>query len=233
MLIKRKNNERIMSTVTKASRAREIIGKIEANLEDAIAIEAMLSWSIDDPAVSRAYDQTPAVFGCNLIRHTLLIQLAMVMMRIHDPGARNRASLPHLFELLQDRDVKAEFRKDARVWHPDELDLADVSEQKVVEAIGDAQTRWEAIKKQDPIKRLRTHRDRYMAHSLIEMSDVERAVCDDAYKLLEDTTPIVEKLLLGLLGKSEGFADRRETRRKHAQAFWSKAATGVETSRGR
>ena len=41
-----------MSTVTKADRAREIIRKIEANLEDAIAIEAMLSWSTNDPCLS-------------------------------------------------------------------------------------------------------------------------------------------------------------------------------------
>ena len=220
-------------TATKADRAREIIRKIEANLEDAIAIEAMLSWSNDDPAVWRAYDQTPAVFGCNLIRHNLLIQLALVMMRIHDPGAGNKAALPHLFKLLRDRDVRAEIRRDARAWHPDELDLADNSEQTAVEAISDAQTRWEVVKEQEPNKRLRRHRSRYIAHSLIEMSDEEKAVCNDAYKLLEDTTPIVEKLLLGLLGRSEGFADRRETRRKHAEAFWSRATAGVETSRGR
>ena len=222
-----------MSTVTKADRARKIIRKIEANLEYAIAIEAILSWSINDPAVSKAYNLTPAVFGCNLIRHNLLIQLALVTIRIHDPGTGNRASLAHLFELLKDRDVRAEFRGDARAWYSDDLDLADDSEQKVVTAIGDAQTRWEVIKKQDPLKRLRRHRDRYMAHSLIEMPDVERAMCDDAYKLLEGTTPVVEKLLLGLLGRSEGFAGRRETRRKHAEAFWRRASAGVETSRGR
>ncbi len=222
-----------MSTVTKADQAREIIRKIEANLEDAIAIEAMLSRSNDDPAVWRAYNQTPAVHGCNLVRHTLLIQLALVMMRITDPGAGKKASLPHLFELLQDRDVRAEFRRDARAWHSDDLRLADDSEQKVVKAIGDAHTRWKAVKEQEPNKRLRRHRSRYIAHSLIEMSDEEKAVCNDAYKLLEDTTPIVEKLLLGLLGRSEGFADRRETRRKHAEAFWSRATAEVETSRCR
>ena len=222
-----------MSTVTKADRARKIIRKIEVNLEDAIAIEAMLSWSNDDPAVWRAYDQTPAVFGCNLIRHNLLIQLALVLMRIHDAGAGNKASLSHLFELLQDRGVMAEFRRDARAWHPDELDLANSSEQMAVEAISDAQARWKMVKKQEPSMRLRSHRNRYIAHSLIEMSIEEKAVCNDAYKLLEDTTPIVEKLLLGLLGRPEGFGNRRETRRKHAEAFWSRATAGVETSRGR
>ena len=64
------------------------------------------------------------------------------------------------------------------------------------------------------------------------MAGDDKALCNDAYKLLEDTTPIVEKLLLGLLGRSEGFADRRETRRKHAQAFWNRAAAGAETIRG-
>ena len=63
------------------------------------------------------------------------------------------------------------------------------------------------------------------------MPEEEKAVCDDAYKLLEDTTPIVEKLLFGLLGRPEGFADKRESGRKHAQAFWSRATAGVETSR--
>ncbi len=220
-----------MSTVTKADRAREIIRVIKSNIEDAIAIEAMLSWSNDDPAVRRAYNQNPAVYGCNLIRHTMLIQLALVMMRIHYPGTRNTAALPHLFKLLQDQDVRAEFCRDARAWHPIELDLAESSEQTAVEAISDAQARWEVIKGQEPNKRLRKHRTHYIAHSLIEMSDEEKAVCDDAYKLLEDTTPIVEKLQLGLLGRSEGFANIRETRRKQAEAFWSSAVAGVETSR--
>ena len=222
-----------MSAAMKAERAREIVRKLEANLDDAIAIEAMLSWSNNSSTMRKAYDQTPAVHGCNLIRHTLLIQLALVLMRVHDPGVGNKASLPHVFELLQGRDVMAEFRREARGWHPDMLDLADDSEQRAVAAIREAQARWETVKEQEPNKRLRKHRNRYIAHSLFEMSDEEKAVCNDAYQLLEDTTPIVEKLLLGVLGKNVGFAERRKTRLEHAGAFWSSAIAGMEASRNR
>jgi hypothetical protein len=65
------------------------------------------------------------------------------------------------------------------------------------------------------------------------MSDEEKAVCNDAYELLANTTPIVEKLLLGLLGRSEGFTDKQKIRRKQAEAFWSRATAGVETSQDR
>ena len=65
------------------------------------------------------------------------------------------------------------------------------------------------------------------------MPDKEKAVCNDAYGLLKNTTPIVEKLLLGLLGKTLSFADAQRVRRKHAEAFWNRATAGVETDQDR
>ena len=205
--------------------------EIEINLDDAIGVEVMLSRTNDDLALRKAYDQTVEAYGCNIIRHTLLIQLAMALVRMHDPGTGNKASLPHLFELLSDRGVVAEFRQDARGWHHDLAGLDDSSEQTVVDAIRGARSKWQEIKKGKPIERLRVHRHRYIAHTLIEMPETERAVCNDIFKLLNDTTPIVEKLLLGLLGRAVDFDDIRRIRCKHADAFWSSAVAGVSANR--
>ena len=108
--------------------------------------------------------------------------------------------------------------------------MAGSGEQEAVEAISDARAQWKIVKEQGPNKRLRTHRDRYIAHTLIEMSDEEKAVCNDAFELLKDTTYIVQKLLQGVLGKPVDFVKIREIKLRDADAFWSRATVGAEAA---
>ena len=60
-----------MSTTTKAEQARTIIASLTVNLYNAIAIEAMLSRSNDDPALREAYDHTYEAHGLNILHHAL------------------------------------------------------------------------------------------------------------------------------------------------------------------
>ena len=162
-----------MSTTTKAEQARTIIASLTVNLYNAITIEAMLSRANDDPALREAYDHTYEVHGFNVIHHTLIDQLIMTLMRMHDPGRSNEASLHRIFGLLDDKDVMAVFRAEARGWQADMLDLADSNEQSIVDAVHDSRSRWAEITAGAPIKRLREYRNRHLAHSLIEKPETD------------------------------------------------------------
>ena len=211
---------RTMSAATKAERTRGIIHSLMNNLDDAIAIEAMLNRT-NDKAFRDAYAQTVEAYGCNIVRHTLLMQLAMTLVRMHDPGRAKRAALPHLFALLNDKGVIAESRRDMP-------DMADRGEQAAVEAIRSARSQWRKIESGKSLERLREHRHRYLAHTLVEMPETDDAMCDDVFKLLQGTTPIVQKLALGMLGKDVNVDKVRRIRRKQANAFWSSAVAGME-----
>ena len=222
-----------MSTATKAERARTIIRSLERDLYNAIALEAILSRANDDTALHEAYNHTYEVHGLNIIHHTLINELIMTLMRMHDPGAGNRASLDHLFGLLDDETVMAVFRQEARDWLPGILDLADDSERAVVDAVGEARSAWKALMKRELVERLREYRNRHLAHSLIEMPDADRPIYNDMLELLDGTSQIVKRLLLAVTGKSVDVDEVREVRRTYADAFWGTAVAGVLASKDR
>ena len=207
-----------MSAATKAEKVRGIICRLVDNLEDAIETEAVFNRANNDSALHEAYRQTPAEPVYRLVRNTLLMQLAMTLVRMHDRSARNRASLPHVFELLKDQDVMAAFS----------------GEQTVVEAICGAREKWLEIKECEPLKRLREHRHRHLAHTLFEMPDTEFPVINDAFKLLDDTKPIVAKLALGVPGRADYDLEQlRERWWMCADKFWSAAVAGMKASKNR
>ena len=207
-----------MSAATKADRARNIVRALLRNLEDAIETEAVFNRANNDSALHEAYRQTPAAPVYNLVRATLLMQLAMTLVRMHDRPARNRASLPHVFELLEDQDVMAAFS----------------GEQTVVETICGAREKWLEIKECEPLKRLREHRHRNIAHTLFDMPDTEIPVINDAFELLDGTKPIVAKLVLGVLGGADYDLEQlRETWWGYADEFWSTAVAGMKASKDR
>ena len=222
-----------MTAASKAERVRAIVGTLERNLDDAIAIRAMFDRANSDPALHDAYRNTYAAHGCELVRSALLTQLAMTLVRMHDPPGRNRGSLPQVFALLKDRHVMAEFREEARHWGPDAMGMEYDNEQAVVDAIRTARKKWWTIKGGKPLKRLREHRDRYLAHTLVEMPETERALINDIYRLFDGTRPIVIKIVFGVSGLVLNPEDMNGIRWKYADAFWSAAVAGMEASRGR
>lgn len=207
-----------MSAATKAEKVREIICRLVDNLDDAIATEAMFNRTKNDLALRKAYQETLAANACNFVRTTLLIQLAMILVRVHDLPARNRGSLPRIFELLEDQDVMAAFS----------------GEQTVVEAICGARKKWLEIKECETLKQLRKHRNKYFAHILMDRPDMEGPLINKVFKLLDDTKPIVAKLALGVPGGANyNLEQRYKTWWRYADEFWSAAVAGMKASKDR
>ena len=207
-----------MSAATKAEKVREIICRLVDNLEDAIETEAVFNRANNDSALHEAYRQTPAEPVYRLVRNTLLMQLALTLVRMHDRRTRNRASLPHVFELLEDQDVMAAFS----------------GEQTVAEAICGARKKWLEIKECETLKQLRKHRNKYFAHILMDRPDMEGPVINKVFKLLDDTKPIVAKLALGVPGRADYDLEQlRERWWMCADKFWSAAVAGMKASKDR
>lgn len=224
---------RTVSAARKVERVRAIATTLQRNLDDAIAIRAMFDRANNDPALHDAYRKTYAAHGCNLVRSTLFMQLALTLVRMHDPPGRDRGSLPQVFALLKDRHVMAEIREEARHWPPDASGMAYDSEEAAVEAIRTARKKWRAINRGKPLKRLREHRHRYLAHTLVEMPETESPMINDVYKLFDGTKPIVTNVVHGVLGLVLDPEGVSRIRWKYADEFWSRAIAGMAASRDR
>lgn len=210
----------------KVDRARTIIVALDENLHNAIALEAMF-WRGNDPATCDAFNNTLEAHGFEVGQHALLDQLILTLMRIHDPKGRDRASIPHLRDLLEDQAVVDDFRQQARSWHPNRPRSADNSERAAIKAIDQARKSYQQLDGNKITKALRNYRNEYLAHSLIDMKEREKARYGHVSKLLWQTAPIVQSLRLGLTGHHMDVVEIREAWKDRADAFWRMVMRGM------
>jgi hypothetical protein len=149
-----------------------IIRRLNANLQQALGLEAMLRRANDDQILQKKFANTYEGHGMSLVQHTLMLQLIMSVMRMHDRGATDRASLARLFELLNDKAVVRTFVDRARKWTPDSQRWASQHAHFVAKKTYKAKIRYERLAADADggkkwMETLRRYRDHHVAHSLV------------------------------------------------------------------
>ncbi len=207
-----------MSPETK--KAEQLVVDVSNDLGYAIRLREMLR-ALDQIAVP-VFDGKLEVHGLNLIAGTIIESLIMALMRMHDPRSSDRASLPHIFHILETKEVVAEFGRQARSWPGN----SDFNERIALEKIGCVQELYDAFNEAEKIERLRKFRDIHIAHTLVGVKE-KPTYYSYVYDTLEETIPIVEKLRLALTGHNMNVAEMNEYKIKEAELFWQGVLRGM------
>ena len=130
-----KSDPRPAPPLEKAADAMTIVKALRQNVHDAIALQAMLSGINDSEPFRSLFNDTYEGHGLNTLHHALLRQLVVALTRIHDPPAKNRASLPRLINLLEDKSLVKCFVELARHWTPQIERLAEINARRAARSI--------------------------------------------------------------------------------------------------
>jgi hypothetical protein len=214
---------------------------LKADVERALVLAAMVRRANSQVFVA-TFKNTHEAHGLTVSRDALIHSLVLVLTRMFDPGPNarnpkrgtNRASLEHLVLLLGSEEVRNSYGADARDW-PGKPHLSDRNEKLVLSRIrrglrhyhrlvnSDAGARW--------LKGLRDFRDQHLAHTLFGTQGKEKLLYGYMDHVLSRVTPIVDDLVLALLGHNVDHSGTKEAWRRHANAYWQTVQLGVAARR--
>ena len=106
---------------------KEVFDRLEQNLRGSIAHDALLRRINEQPDIIPTFNNTVEGHGFGVVQHGLIELFILGLTRCYDQRASNRASLPHLIELLKNPAAVDRLALDAREWISNGM-LADANE---------------------------------------------------------------------------------------------------------
>jgi hypothetical protein len=187
-----------MSADKRLAKAKRFAARINEEIIYAIALHRMGAGCASRPDMPDSGRGEP---WFPLVRNTLHIDLLMTLCRLHEHGHEDNATIPVVCAMIE----APELRKL----------LGDV------DAANGAMQRFAELQLSGVVKRIRTLRDRVLAHN--DMRQVEQiATSGDETKLLEESAWIAEHLHLAVAGSKPQFDLYRKTWEAAAADFWSR-----------
>ncbi|MGF7178454.1 hypothetical protein [Azospirillum doebereinerae] len=175
--------------------------------------------------------------GYNIVLRSLITAEILALNRIYDWRERrplhqqNKASIPVVLALLEDDDTLVHFQDEARLWNPG-MGFEDHNAALVVESIGDARSKWEALWQpghdgRAHLDTLRAYRDSRVAHVLVDVLPGVIPQYSHLPLLLLETLPIIKPLALALTGIEHDFESMLRESSRQAEAFWRSFLAGA------
>ncbi len=154
--------------MNKIERITQIIEEIFQDARTAITVECMFSRQNDSEKLKTKFDQSPEVWGLNIIHRCLLQEWILLLNKMLDGYGNNRASIATLIqEVENDTELKSLIIQNARNWNPPELGLAAYNEKLAIENL---QAGIQLNNDSSPAKiELKKYRDRVIAHNLFDI----------------------------------------------------------------
>jgi len=143
----------------------------------------------------------------------------------------NRASVHHVMQLIEDKELVGEFAKAARGWIPQIPRMEETNARSAVRSILRSKVRYRRLvsgaEGQMWLSEIRKFRDRYVAHSLFEMNDEVKLLYGYIGDLLDVTGTILEPVRLGVEGSHWDIREFREVDVQNADTFWAVVERGM------
>ena len=219
----------------KAADAMTIVKALRQNAHDAIALQAMLSGINDNEPFRSLFNNTYEGHGLNTVYHALLRQLVVALTRIYDPPTKNRASLPRLMQLLEERPLVGLFVELARRWIIGIDRLEKINAYRAAKAILRARRRYKRLVESDEgktwLRTLKEFRDHHLVHSLFNLNEGDRVQYGYIGDLLDRTMPIIDDLQFGIEGVNRDRNEDRAEEQARAESFWKVVANGMPPAR--
>ncbi len=216
-----------------------LTNRLREDASVAIAHAAFCARINDNKGTVKAFSDTTGAHGLIFTRRAHLDLAALVLTRMFDEmdtQTSDRASLPHLFSLLNTRGVERHYCDEARNWHP-HLDRGDRDARAVRQALREAKTAYRRLREKAPgrqwLTAFRDYRNTRLAHSLVGIEPREQLLYGYAFDLLKEALPIVQKLQFAVLGNHWPPEDTAETWADFADAFFAVVDTGMKAVRRR
>jgi AbiU2 len=201
----------------------------------AIALEAALESA--NEALQSLERPDRSFWGSNcydLITQSLVLELAIVLARLFDVGAKKRhpntkniASIPLLQRLLKQRRCQKFFIHRTHAWFPDAPSLGLQYPARCSRAIGDANRIYrQGAKKLETRRALRTlkyFRDKHLAHNVFDAKDDTRPRYDELFALTDLACAFLMPAIYAVEGSQYRFDVIEDRWRSEARRFWRKA----------
>jgi hypothetical protein len=236
------------------------INLISADLLRAIALHAAYARCADKEDVLDALNNTLEAHGFGLVREALFRDLVMSLMRIHDGGRSDTASLENLMNLAADYRVRdaiigravertknrkahliglegetpEEYEARRRLHEPFHRSVRAESAQKegeeVARLLDKALESFEQLKSAGSRASLRRLRNWSLAHSSLPEKD-HKAKYGDEQTLLEATIPVFETLALAVTSTDHNLSAHQRAWNTYADRFWKHVAQPVASKK--
>lgn len=96
-----------MKTVeAKIAALNKAIDLVAEDVQSAVALHQMYERCANAEDVIQSVDNTKRAWGFNVVRNALLVELVITLMRIHDSGRQDNASLENIMSILSDWRVR-------------------------------------------------------------------------------------------------------------------------------
>jgi hypothetical protein len=232
------------------------IDLISEDLLHAVALQAMYDRCADKNDVLDALNNTWEAHGFNIVRDSLVRELVMSIMRVHDGGRSDSASLENLVNIASNHRIRIrliERAKEARDARPAKLielpgetndeyaarmkrdePVRKAFRAEQVQKVGEDTARlldeafddFEVLKSAPSRAALKRLRNWHLAHTAVDEKG-HNAKHGDEKELLDATVPVFEKLALATKGHDYNFKSYSKVWTERADRFWKHIARPV------
>ena len=227
-----------MSPEECAQKIETITKRLVNNLQDAMAVYSMHIGINDNAEFREIFKETYEANGLNTVNNALLWQSVIVLARCFDHADplksqnTNRASIPHVIGLLDDKNTILVHIDNARKWTPDIPGFADNHARAALRAIQLARVRYKRLVNSANgkvwLETVKEFRNRFLAHSLFDMNEAEALKHGYIGDLLKATCGILKPLRLGVSGTNWEPMDFLTERDRQSEAFLNALGRGVK-----
>ena len=173
--------------------------------------------------------KTPAGFASNTLMNSVLRELMMIIVRAFDKRGgyklekTDKVTFPIIAEWIAREPIHALLLQQARNWFDDGY-RADENEASVRKAILDLNERLEKLQTEDPNreKRLRNHRNVFLAHDLHRPVPNDPPLFGDISELLEEMRLLSESATLAIRGSEVSWELLDDEVKRSADWLWKK-----------
>ncbi|WP_342726149.1 hypothetical protein AAFG07_04240 [Bradyrhizobium sp. B097] len=205
------------------------------------ALRARATLHAANHVVSEDRFNRPTPFGdtFNVTQNSLALTVALALARLFDVSdpdrypieQQDKASIPVLAHLLKRGDVQDSLAKDARGWHPQLVDGAELGEASFRDAFSAALGLYETYVNsqnyQDAQSRLRRFRTGRLAHHLFDNQPTDLPRFDDLDALADFARQFVQAAVLAVEGHDRDLSHEEEIKSKMDRRFWDAALSAA------
>lgn len=186
------------------SKIRESLLWVNANAKHAIELRETFSFPAYDESIRKKIKGTYKVYCYKICMIALYFELVMALMRMFD-NSDDTASFKTLFGYLSDEFINY---------------FETETNRKVKSEIQSALIDYNKLNGSHLVGRLKTVRHNMYAHTSMNFNKKQIAEYGYAEKLLDKTLPMLNKINLTILGKSEPFDKLSIDWKLYASDFW-------------
>ncbi len=233
--------------ISNAEAERRILAMLPFIREDvqlALAIRAALEGA--NETLASVKDSGRRFWGANcynIIVQSLAHELAIVLSRLFDLGAKRRhpnkkdiASIPLLLRFLRQKRCQRFLMGQTHSWFPDAPGAAQCFPDRCANAIANAGRIYREAKATSKVRRalrdLKQFRDKRLAHNIIDTPDDARPTYDGLYLLTDLACEVLAPTIFAIDGSQYRFTAIEEHWKSEADRFWRRAFAGLGGSNG-